>query len=76
MNVRIEGSYSVKTQGNAVKLRLSRLQKMVFSSYTVQGNTSVLIFRRNLMRPSSGWLNAIHNPELNSAVLEIYEGCP
>lgn len=76
MNVRIEGSYSGKTQRIAVKLRLSKLQKMVFSSYTVQGNASLLMFRRDLMRPSSGWLNAIRSPELNSAVLEIYEGYP
>ena len=70
MNVRTEGRYSGKTQGSAVKLRLSKLQNMVFGSYTVEANTSVLMFRRNLMRPSSGWLNAIHAPELNSAVLD------
>jgi hypothetical protein len=59
-----------------VRLRLSKLQKMVFGAYTLQDNTSVLMFGRNLMRLSSRWLNAIHAPEVNSAVLEIYEGSP
>jgi hypothetical protein len=45
---------------------------MVVGSYTVKDNTFVLTFRSNLLRPSSGWLNAIHNPELNSIFLGIY----
>jgi len=76
VNVRTEGSYSGKTQGSALSLRLSRLQKMVFGSYSVQHNASVGMFRWNLIRPSSEWLNAIHTPELNCTVLEIYDGCP
>ena len=76
MNVRTEDNCSGKTQGSAVRLHLSKLQKIVFGSYTVQHNTSVLMFRRNLMRPSSGWLKAIYTRELNSTVLEIYDYCP